>query len=43
MELLIDSLKVELYGKKTYSFDDVDYEEDDDIDDEDLYWDDVTT
>ena len=42
MELLIDSLKVELYGKKTYSFDDVDYDEDDSVDNEDLYWDNVT-
>jgi hypothetical protein len=30
MELLLDSLKVELYGKETYySFDEIEYEEDD--------------
>jgi hypothetical protein len=38
MELLLDSLKAEFYGKQTYSFDDVDYSEEDDE-----YWDNVTS
>jgi hypothetical protein len=35
IELLLDSLKVELYGKKTYSFDDIEYAEEEYFDEND--------